>query len=376
MKIKSNNNSSYLTEKQFRFIYDYYTYQTLSGIIHIKSKDNISEIKENLKNNFNKILPTGLTNNNAIFHFTVANVFMNLFNFTEVVITKSYHSNELIKTIFFKILNVDTRFLSFEPKEFYSHIIKTFKSLILLDFNPKIFFSKSSVFGLSYFSFLYKFRFVGELKTKDWIELFFLGGISTIPFNIYLENLFFRKYVLTDVSSNTNFSLKYIGTNRNLLISLKSVLENFLMMSGYFLTFTYFSGSEEKVLNKTLNKLENYEIFKETIESNETFLRMKNIYIKDEFITEVDYMLPILYTTALMTILYTPIDFVMRLLISMERDNSFSLMFKKLTKSSPSAQDKNFNEFILNSLRNNLRINFYRFFVQYGIITYYFFHNF
>jgi hypothetical protein len=267
---------------------------------------------------------------------------------------------------------VETKILSFEHKEFYFNFLKTIKSLLTINYNPKLFLTKSCIYGLSFFPFLYKFKFIEEMKPKDWIELFIISGLCTIPFSLITENYYYNKFILGEIKKS-EVCFKHKGINRSLLISLKNIFEHFAMMSGFFLSFKYFSHNEDRVNNKTLSKLDNYELFKETIESNETFSRMKNLYIKDEYVTEIDYSFPLFYTVAVVTILYTPIEFVLRLMINMEKGSSFKSILDKVIKNSQSAQDSNFTETILNSFKNNLRVNLYRFFLQYGIITYYFF---
>jgi hypothetical protein len=376
MKNNTNNYSSYLSERQYRLIYDYYSYKTLEEIKYQEDKNYFSQIKEKIKNSLQKILPEEINKKNAILLFPTANVYLNFFNFSDVIVKKSYYFNELIKTQFFRILNVDTKFLSLEPKEFYSNLLKTFKSLFFLNYNPNIFFTKSCIFGLTYFHFLYKFQFVEELKFKDWIELLLLSGICTIPFSLYLENILYKKYISPDLFQKSESSFKYMGVQRNLLVTLKSFLENFVFMSGFFMTWRFFNQNEDRKNKKTLKKLDNYELFKETLDSNETLSRLKNIYIKDEYITEMDYMFPLFYTVAITTVLFTPIEFCLNLMIGMEKDTSFKIIYNKFTKNTQNVQDANFTGFIMNAFKSNLRMNLYRIFLQYGITTYYFFSNF
>lgn len=373
MKNISNYESSYLTDKQFNLVYDYYTYISLNERKPIEKKNLMLEMKEKTKINFMNILPKEMRIKDAFIVFPIANFYLNFFSFVDIISLKTFYTNDLIKTIFFRTLNVETNNLSFNPKEFYMNFLKTLKSLFAFNYNPKLFLTKSSIYGLSFFSFIYKFKFNDEMKSNDWIELFVLSGICTIPFSLYLENYYHKDYIISDVFLKSGLNFRFQGFARSLLISFKNIFDNFIMMSGFFISFKYFSQSEDRINKKTLSKLENYEIFNETVESNETFSRMKNLYIKDEYVTEVDYSIALFYTVAISTIIYTPIDFMMRSVINMQKGNSFKSIFDNLIKNSPSPQDTYLTATIQNTLKNNLRINLYRFFLQYGITTYYFF---
>jgi len=375
MKNNSINYSSCLTEREFKLVYDYYTYKTINEMNYKEEKNYLSVIKDKIKKNLKNILPEEMIRINQNSLIPCAFVYLNFFNFSDVIVKKSFYTNEIIKTIFFRIFNVDTKYSSLEPTWFFKNLLQIFKSLFAFNYNPKIFLTKSCVYGLSYFYFLYKFRFVDELKFKDWMELFVVSGICTIPFNLYLENILMKKYIIPDLLHKSEASFKYQGIQRSLLVSFKSFIENFFMLSGFFIIWQYFIQSEDRHNKNTLKNLENYDLFKESLETNETFSRLKNIYIKDEYITDIDYMLPLFYSTVIITMLYTPIDFCLNLIISMEKDTSFKTIYNKFTKNIQNPQDTNHTSFLMNSFKNNLRMNLYRFFLQYGITTYYIFNN-
>ena len=122
MKNNSINYSSCLTEREFKLVYDYYTYKTIDDRNYKEEKNYLSQIKDKIKKNLKNILPEEINRKNQNYIIPYACIYLNFFNFTDIIVKKSYYSNEIIKTLFFRILNVDTKYFSMESTSFFSNL--------------------------------------------------------------------------------------------------------------------------------------------------------------------------------------------------------------------------------------------------------------
>ena len=100
MKNNSINYSSCLTEREFKLVYDYYTYKTIDEMKYKKEKNYLSLIKEKIQKNMKNVLPEKMIRKNKNSIIPYAFVYLNFFNFSDVIVKKVITQMKILRLYF------------------------------------------------------------------------------------------------------------------------------------------------------------------------------------------------------------------------------------------------------------------------------------
>jgi hypothetical protein len=192
--------------------------------------------------------------------------------------------------------------------------------------------------------------------------------VGSIPFTNFLHNFYAKKFILEEKSSPGSVLKMYIYPYPKFhLICIKSIMDNFVLFLGYFSLINFFAVKEKE--EKTLTQRENYDIFKETMNSNETFKRIEVLYMKDEpLLKKYDISGPIIYSTFIMAVIYSPFEYLVNTLLN----NNLTLRQYLKIVSKGGSEDNllltRSNMFL--RLKYVFGMNIMTYFIKYGLTVY------
>jgi hypothetical protein len=355
---------NYSGKKNLSLILDYYSNSLISNL---KSK---KQINKNSTFKFfkpEKYLDMSTTQKRQFYEYTPWGLaYLNIFNFLPILKKKMFYTPEVMRDIMFNLFKLDVSVLKENIMSVYTLAFNTFKSIAKINFNPVSVFNHSFLYSIGFLNFLKTNHINHGLNNEDYIKLFFVSGIGSIPIMNFLQNFYLRKFVIEEKLTPRNIIKMYLTPHQKFhLVCVKSILDNFVLFAAYFNLVNFFAVKEKEV--KNLTQRENYHIFKEMINSNETFKRVEILYMKDEpLLKKYDIAIPIIYTTLILGIVYTPMDYLINTMIN----NNLSLRqyFKALSSdlSEENVLLSRKNMFL--RLRYSLWINIIGLFMKYGIV--------
>jgi hypothetical protein len=339
-------NEHFLTSNEFHYIF--HKYYPL--FFYNNNPKILFKCREYLRENLNLLDFTKdkFTNENIIKAFPLFLPYLSLFNVADIMKKRLYYIKETVRIEhnFYKTLQVH-RNIKTRPE------FDVFTSLIKINFNWKMFTCKSFMYGLSFYQFLYYSLYKDKLTTNDYFYLFISSTIFTFPFYLYLNNWLEKKYF--------NYNSELAGRKVTLMMIL-NFKENFVKNALYFY-FLRYCIHREKLKKEALDE-DNLRLFYQTIESNKTFKRMRALYKDMSADKRIIYDNPVIYSSFLSAILYTPIDIVTNYFRHSDRG------WTELKNSNPFSELKNEEKGIFKfNCRITLFINFAKFLFIYSMIS-------
>jgi hypothetical protein len=355
---------NYSGYKRISLIIDYYTN---SLIYNLKSKN---EISNKLRLKFirpEKYLDMSTKEKREFYEYTPWGLaYMSIYNFLPILKKKMFYTPEIMRDVMFNLFKLDISVLKENIMSVYKLFYNTFKSIAKINLSPASFINHSLLYYLGFLNFLKTNHINQGLNNKDYINLFFISGMGSIPIMNFLQNFYLKKYVVEEKVTSRNIIKMYTTPHQKFhLVCVKSIMDNFVLFAAYFNLVNFFAVKEKEV--KNLTQRENYHLFKEMINSNETFKRVEVLYMKDEPLLEkYDITVPILYTTFILGIIYTPIDYLLNTLIN----NNLSLKqyFKALSSDVSHENVLLSRQNMFFRLRYSLWMNIIGLFMKYGIV--------
>jgi hypothetical protein len=344
----------------------------LDYIIHCKIDKVLTERKnyyfDSFKNLFKNIKSDKLKENFVFFSQSSSTLlYLNLFNFEPILKKKIFYSNMIIREVLSSLFKFDFGILKEDVTHMISMISRTFRSILFIAYTPSVFISQSLQFCLGFLNFLKRFQKSSDITTKDAYELFFISGLGAIPITNFLQN-HYKNSLISETARTTTKSKSFFSLHPKFsIVCFKSILDNYLFFLFYFKFVNFFEKSQNS-LHK-IREPENLKLFKDTCDSNPTLKRIEKIYVKEEpVIQDLNYIRSTIYTSILMAIFYTPIEFLTNLALNTEG----SILSKRKLLFETNVEHPIFNRKILMMrLKNSFMMNLLTLYLKYSVVLVY-----
>lgn len=371
------NNIETKSHYLYSLLYDNYKYQLIHKFFNKKNK--VQKIKEELSAPISRVINNTFENKSEkefqnlktiLYYIPPAIVYFNGFNFLDILHKKIFVNHDKMIDILIKMYKIDFNAINQSIFNFYKLMFKSMKKTVTFNFTPFMFTNKSLIYCLTFYPFLFKYcQSNGQFSNKDYFSLFILSTLAA-PFTYAQENYNDKKFIKEESKSAMRLTnLFKFQANRNFyLILIKSISHNFISLVAYFNIFHFFS---KKLENQSIKLYESdkFPLLKETLDSNQTLKRVELLYMKNENITgKVDYSFPVIYTSFILSFLFTPFDFTIRWMV---RNNmSFKEMVKQITENKMDSNNISSLSKMALRFKYLFFLNLTNYFFRYGIVTF------